>query len=127
MSDVIRLSGDVQGDLDRFARFRLISWWDQERLAAAQSGRDRRGALGNEILKNLALLGVGHVFVADRDRVEHSNLSRSILFREADCGRPKAQVAAERAAEIYPSIKVQPFLGQHRATIWGLAFTAGPT
>src|SRR5262249_20543833 len=56
-------------------------------------------------------LGAGHVFVADRDRVEHSNLSRSILFREADCGRPKALVAAERAAEVYPSIRVQPFLG----------------
>ncbi len=111
MSDVIRLSGDLQGDEDRFARFRLISWWDQERLAAAKVLLIGAGALGNEILKNLALLGVGHVFVADRDRVEHSNLSRSILFRESDCGRPKALVAAERAAEVYPSIKVQPFLG----------------
>jgi molybdopterin/thiamine biosynthesis adenylyltransferase len=111
LSDVIRLSGDVQGDLDRFARFRLISWWDQERLAAAKVLLIGAGALGNEILKNLALLGVGHVFVADRDRVEHSNLSRSILFRESDCGRPKAAVAAERAAEVYPSIKVQPLLG----------------
>jgi molybdopterin/thiamine biosynthesis adenylyltransferase len=111
LSDVIRLSGDVQGDEDRFARFRLISWWDQERLAAAKVLVIGAGALGNEILKNLALLGVGHVFVADRDRVEHSNLSRSILFRESDCGRPKALVAAERATEVYPSIKVQPFLG----------------
>jgi molybdopterin/thiamine biosynthesis adenylyltransferase len=111
LSDVIRLSGDVQDDEDRFARFRLISWWDQERLAAAKVLLIGAGALGNEILKNLALLGVGHVFVADRDRVEHSNLSRSILFRESDCGRPKAVVAAERAAEVYPSIKVQPFLG----------------
>ena len=51
------------------------------------------------------------MFVADRDRVENSNLSRSILFRESDCGRPKAEVAAERAAEIYPGIRVQPFLG----------------
>jgi molybdopterin/thiamine biosynthesis adenylyltransferase len=111
LSNVIRLSGDVQGDLDRFTRFRLISWWDQERLTAAKVLVIGAGALGNEILKNLALLGVGHVFVADRDRVEHSNLSRSILFRESDCGRAKALVAAERAAEVYPSIKVQPFLG----------------
>ena len=96
---------------DRFARFRLISWWDQERLAKARVLVIGAGALGNEILKDLALLGVGQVFVADRDRVENSNLSRSILFRERDCGRPKADVAAERAAEIYPGIKVQPFAG----------------
>ena len=81
LSDVIRLSGDVQGDLDRFARFRLISWWDQERLAAAKVLVIGAGALGNEIVKNLALLGVGHVFVADHPIVSStSNLSRSILF-----------------------------------------------
>jgi molybdopterin/thiamine biosynthesis adenylyltransferase len=114
LSDVIRISG-ISGEADekedRFARFRLISWWDQERLAAARVLLIGAGALGNEILKNLALLGVGRVFVADRDRVENSNLSRSILFRESDCGRPKAEVAAARAAEIYPGIRVQHFLG----------------
>ena len=67
---------------DRFARFRLIGWWDQERLAAARVLVIGAGALGNEIIKNLALLGVGRVFVADRDRIELSNLSRSVLFRE---------------------------------------------
>ena len=69
------------------------------------------GALGNEILKNLALLGVGRVFVADRDRIETSNLSRSVLFRQEDCGRPKSQVAAAAAAAIYPDMRIQPFYG----------------
>ena len=111
VSDVIRIDGAIAEAEDRFARFRLIGWWDQERLAGARVVVIGAGALGNEILKNLALLGVGHVFVADRDRIENSNLSRSILFRERDCGRPKAVVAAERAAEIYPDIQVQPFAG----------------
>ena len=112
MSDVIRIDdAEARTTDDRFARFRLISWWDQERLARARVLVIGAGALGNEILKDLALLGVGRVFVADRDRVENSNLSRSILFRERDCGRPKAEVAAERAAEIYPGIRVQPFTG----------------
>ena len=109
MSDVIRI--DDTATEDRFARFRLIGWWDQERLAKARVVVIGAGALGNEILKNLALLGLKNVFVADRDRIENSNLSRSILFRERDCGRPKAVVAAERAAEIYPDIRVQPFAG----------------
>ena len=99
---------DVDG---RFARFELMAWWDQERLSHAKVLLIGAGALGNEILKNLALLGAGNVFIADLDVVENSNLSRSVLFREEDCGRPKAIVAAQRAAAIYPQIRVQPFFG----------------
>jgi adenylyltransferase/sulfurtransferase len=51
------------------------------------------------------------VFVADLDRVANSNLSRSILFRAEDCGEPKVEVAARRAVEIYPAMRVQPFFG----------------
>ncbi len=108
---MIRIDGAASQAEDRFARFRLISWWDQERLARARILVIGAGALGNEIVKDLALLGVGRVFVADRDLVENTNLSRSILFRERDCSRPKAVVAAERAREIYPSIQVQAFSG----------------
>ncbi len=109
LSDVLKLFDKETND--RFARFELIGWWDQERLAGARILLVGAGALGNEILKNLALLGVGNVFVADLDTVENSNLSRSILFRADDCGRPKSEVAAQRAAEIYPEILVQPFMG----------------
>lgn len=108
MSPVIRID---QQDEGRFARFGLISWWDQARLAAARVVVIGAGALGNEILKDLALLGVGNVFVADLDRIENSNLSRSVLFREQDCGLAKADVAAQRAVELYPQIRVQPFVG----------------
>jgi adenylyltransferase/sulfurtransferase len=109
VSDVIRI--DREGTEGRFARFELIGWWDQDRLTNARVVLIGAGALGNEILKGLALLGVGNVLVADLDRVENSNLSRSILFREQDCGQPKAEVAARRAMEIYPGMRVQPFHG----------------
>lgn len=107
--DVLKLT-DAEND-DRFARFELIGWWDQQRLASARVVVIGAGALGNELLKNLALLGVGNVFVADLDRIENSNLSRSVLYREADCGRSKAEVAAERAREIYPDMNTQAFDG----------------
>lgn len=108
--NVIRLA-DLQAPDERFSRFALIEWWDQARLAAARVLVIGAGALGNEIVKNLALLGVGQVFVADLDRIEHSNLSRSVLFREADCGRWKAEVVCERAREIYPGLRTQAFVG----------------
>jgi adenylyltransferase/sulfurtransferase len=96
---------------DRFDRLRRIAWWDQDRIRAARVLVIGAGALGNEILKNLALMGVGNVFVADLDSIERSNLSRSVLFRERDNGRPKAQVAAEAIRDIYPDMVVHWFHG----------------
>ena len=75
---VIRISGNEEQQSDRFDRFRLISWWDQQRLAAAKVLVIGAGALGNEIVKNLALLGIGRVLIADMDNIEGSNLSRSV-------------------------------------------------
>lgn len=108
--DVLRLT-ELEPEEGRFARFELISWWDQEKLAASKALVIGAGALGNELIKNLALLGVGNLVVADLDLIENSNLSRSVLYRAADCGRSKAEVAAERAKDIYPDIRTQPFHG----------------
>jgi len=109
MTELLHIDPNAQEG--RFARFGLIGWWDQPRLAAANVLVIGAGALGNEIIKNLALLGVGNVLVADLDRIEASNLSRSVLYRDADCGRSKAEVAAERAREIYPQMRLQSFHG----------------
>lgn len=95
-------------DDDRYSRFRLIAWWDQAKLAAAKVLVVGAGALGNEVLKNLALMGVGTVYVADFDRIEESNLTRSVLFRRRDCGRQKAEAAAEALADLNPDTRVVP-------------------
>jgi adenylyltransferase/sulfurtransferase len=87
---------------DRYARQRLISWWEQDRLAAARVLVIGAGALGNEILKLLALSGVGHIMIYDMDRIEVSNLSRTVLFKESDAGAFKAAVAAQRVLELNP-------------------------
>jgi adenylyltransferase/sulfurtransferase len=98
-------------DEDRFHRFSLISWWDQQKLRNAKVLVVGAGALGNEIVKNLAMLGIGNILIADMDVIENSNLSRSVLYRQKDNGRPKSLVAAAAAKEIYPDMLVHHFNG----------------
>lgn len=96
-------------DDDRYASLRLIGWWEQDKLLAARVMVVGAGALGNEVLKNLALLGIGTVYIIDFDQVESSNLARSVLFRPSDRGRPKAEVAAATLSGMNPAVRVKPF------------------
>lgn len=89
---------------DRYHRQTLIAWWDQQRVQEARILVIGAGALGNEILKLLALIGSGWTLVYDPDKIERSNLSRSVLFRESDEGELKAAVAVRRMHEINPDV-----------------------
>jgi len=97
--------GDGSG-AGRFARHHGISGWDQERLAAAVVVVAGAGALGNEVVKNLALAGVGRIILCDPDVVAASNLSRCVLFRSADVGQPKVAVIAAACADLAPATTV---------------------
>lgn len=91
---------------DRYGRLRLISWWRQERLAEAKVLVVGAGALGNEVLKNLALVGAGRIFIIDFDSIEATNLTRSVLFRAGDAGKAKAERAAAAIKSLNPEVKV---------------------
>jgi len=91
---------------DRYNTFGFISWWKQDVVRKATAMVVGAGALGNEVLKNLALMGIGRILVVDFDTIDDSNLSRSILFRACDNGRRKAQVAAEAVKELNPDVEV---------------------
>ncbi len=97
----------VEDEEDRYSRLRLIPWWDQELLKKTKVLVVGAGALGNEILKNLALVGIGKILVLDIDEIENSNLSRSVLFRSTDEGKSKAKTAAEMVKEINPDCSIQ--------------------
>lgn len=105
------MSIDVEKQEGRFSRFELIGWWEQTRLREAKIVVIGAGALGNELIKNFALLGIGRLFVADLDLVEESNLSRSVLFRLSDRGKPKVEAAARAARDLFPDMLVQPWRG----------------
>ena len=93
---------------DRYSRLRLIPWWDQEKIRSAHVLVVGAGALGNEILKNMALLGFRQVVVVDLDRIEISNLSRAILFRPSDIGNSKADTVARAYRALLPEASIQP-------------------
>ena len=88
--------------------FPKLSWWKRQKVHNARIMVVGCGALGNEVLKNLALLGAGHLVLVDYDRVEHSNLTRSILFTSEDarCGVPKVEAAKRSIMSINPNVEV---------------------
>ncbi len=96
----------VIASTSRTTRQELIPGWNQDRLAKARVVVAGAGAIGNEVLKLLALMGFGEVVVLDFDTISFSNLSRTVLFREEDVGRPKAQVARERALALNPDMRI---------------------
>lgn len=87
-------------DDNPFDRQERIEWWSQERLRNARVLVVGAGAIGNETLKNLALLGIGNILVCDMDSISVSNLSRTVLFRREDAGKKKAETAAHRTKEM---------------------------
>ncbi|MFX1396139.1 MAG: ThiF family adenylyltransferase [Promethearchaeota archaeon] len=89
-----------------FARQQLIEGWDQEVIENSCVLIIGVGALGCEIAKDFALMGIGKLVLVDLDTVETSNLSRQMLFRTGDEGKPKAEVAAIRLKEMNPYLKV---------------------
>lgn len=93
--------------------FTLLSWFKKEKVKNARVLVAGAGALGNEVVKDLALFGIGHIYVVDFDSIEMSNLTRSVLFREEDANNHsyKAEIVAKRAMEINPQIKVVPIVG----------------
>ena len=101
----------------RYRRHDLIDWFSQEQVAATRIAVIGAGAVGNEVVKNLALLGCGTIDVYDFDTVELHNLTRSILLREADTGRNKAEAVAERARDIDPHVTVRAIPGDFWDTL----------
>lgn len=65
------------------------------------------GGLGGWSALSLACCGVGEMLLIDGDRVEESNLNRQVLYTEADIGRLKAEVAAERLEAFNSAMRIE--------------------
>jgi ubiquitin-activating enzyme E1 len=99
-----------------------------QRLAAVRPLVVGSGAIGCELLKNLALLGVQRARVIDMDSIERSNLSRQFLFRNEHVGQLKSVTAAAAVNAMRPSCVVQPFsqrVGPETESVYGADFYGG--
>jgi molybdopterin/thiamine biosynthesis adenylyltransferase len=92
-----------------YHRQELITWWDQKALLSAKVLVVGAGALGNEIVKNLALVGVGNITIVDMDIIEHTNLARCVFFRRDDELKLKAEVLAREASRMNTDVKTEYF------------------
>ncbi len=100
MSNTTRIKSGASGDNSKTGRQELIGGWHQDIVEKATVLVVGAGAIGNEVIKNLALLGFSRVFIIDMDTISTSNLSRTVLFSADDLGKYKAEVAADRFREM---------------------------
>jgi adenylyltransferase/sulfurtransferase len=98
-------------ELERYARhivLREVGGVGQNKLKAASVAVIGAGGIGSAVIPALAGAGVGKLTIIDDDLVELANLHRQPLFREADAGRPKAELAAGFARNLNSHVEVRP-------------------
>jgi molybdopterin/thiamine biosynthesis adenylyltransferase len=102
-ADDDRLSAAERARFDRQLRYfsdigdtELTPSERQDRLREAKVAVLGVGGLGSWSAWALACCGIGEMWLVDGDEVEISNFNRQIFYSEADLGRPKVEVAAER-------------------------------
>jgi molybdopterin/thiamine biosynthesis adenylyltransferase len=94
----------IPDEAGRFDRQLRVQGWQQDKLSGSRIMVLGAGSLGNEVVKNLALIGIGNIMIVDFDTVELSNLSRTVLFSEADHGQYKAETLAKACKRLYPAV-----------------------
>ncbi|CAA9999901.1 unnamed protein product [Nesidiocoris tenuis] len=81
-----------------------------EKLGALRYFVVGAGAIGCELLKNFAMMGIGakggEIIVTDMDLIEKSNLNRQFLFRPHDVQKPKSATAAAAVKRMNPDVNV---------------------
>lgn len=87
----------------------------QEKLTKLNLFMVGAGALGCELIKAFALMGIGcseegKVHVTDNDNIEVSNLNRQFLFRKGNVGHSKSACASEIAKGMNPALNVKDYM-----------------
>ena len=95
--------------LERYSRNILLKGVGikgQEKLLSSKVLVIGAGGLGSPAAMYLAAAGVGTIGIADKDKVELSNLNRQILHKTNKTGTNKTKSAQETINDLNPDIKV---------------------
>ena len=93
---------------DQFSRTRMILGSEaMDKLARARVAVIGLGGVGSFALEALVRSGVGALELVDNDVVSLTNLNRQLLALHSTLGLPKVEVAAQRARDINPAVKIQ--------------------
>ena len=94
--------------MNLFSRTQLLLGKDaMEKLHNARVAVFGLGGVGGYVAEALARSGVGALDLVDHDTISLTNINRQILATHETVGRPKAEVAAERAHSINPDCKAE--------------------
>ncbi|MFX0136620.1 MAG: ThiF family adenylyltransferase [Candidatus Hodarchaeota archaeon] len=104
----IKIIGSESIDSDKYDRQKRIAGWDQSKVSNATVMVIGVGATGNELVKNLALAGIGKIIIIDYDIVEKSNLNRCVLFNMEDDieGKYKVDIVKNAIQVLNPEVKI---------------------
>ncbi len=98
-------------ELERYARHIVlpqVGGIGQRKLKATSVAVIGAGGVGSAVIPVMAGAGIGKLTIIDSDTVEVANLHRQPLFREADVGKGKAQLAAEFVGALNHFVHVDP-------------------
>ena len=87
----------------------LLGEENTERLKHSKVALFGVGGVGSFCLEALVRTGVGEIHIFDSDCVEITNLNRQIIATNGTLGKPKVEVAKQRAESINPEVKIVPF------------------
>jgi tRNA A37 threonylcarbamoyladenosine dehydratase len=91
-----------------FARQRaLIGDVGMEKLAKSSIAICGLGGVGSYLAEALARCAIGHLLLIDFDRVDVSNINRQLCALHSTVGQYKADIVAERIADINPDCRVE--------------------
>lgn len=82
----------------------------QRRLSEARVLLIGAGGLGSPVALYLAAAGVGQIRILDADTVDVSNLQRQVMYTDADTGKLKAQVTANRLEQMNPRLTAEAII-----------------